>query len=350
MKVSIIALFLLIGLVFGQVTSCPASASALAPWYCSQINQAVYQTWAEWEPIAVAAALVSFMVAMIIFVIGTATSNNRIKSFGMGEIYEAIATIIIVAAFSFIAAELFGVLPSAVAGPIDPYNGALTYLAKNINETATLVKALFGTYVIASYYASISLDYVLAGESVSIVKNVYMVYAAAVSIFFLLPVDSIISIILEGLLLLYVEFYLVLFAMYASIPIFFIPGIILRAILPTRNVGGMLMAIGIGFYLIMPTLFAVAYYFTTSGALASLYSQTQAIEANSQGTGVITNAISPTSPLVLDLKGIETGMGAYWMAVLFFPSLIIAITYESIMIIGEFIGGFSKKSGLLRAV
>ncbi len=350
MKAYVVLLFLLFGIVAAQA-SCPTSANILAPWYCSQINQAAVQTWTEWEPIAVAVVLASFMLAAIIFAIGVAINNSGMKNFGISEIYEAVATMIIVAMFSLIVAELFGILPSAIAGPIDPYNATLNYIAHNINETSTLVKALYNTYMVASYYSSIGLTFILGSDATgtSEVINTNMLYTPLINIFLLLPIDAIISIILDGLLLLYVEFYLIVFAMYASIPVFFIPGIILRAIYPTRSVGGMLMAMGIGFYLIMPTLFGVAYYATT-GSLAPLYSQTQAIEANSQGTGAITNAISPTSPLVLDLKGIQEGMGTYWMAVLFFPALIIAVTYESIMIIGNFIGGFSRKSKLLRAV
>ncbi|MGC8675948.1 MAG: hypothetical protein ACP5T3_00315 [Candidatus Micrarchaeia archaeon] len=328
------------------MSSCPQIAQAVAPWYCNQINQAAAAIWAKWEPIAAVAAFASFVLAVIIFTIGIAIRNNKVKEFGIGEMYEAVATIIMVVMFLFISATMFGILPAITTGNIDPYTVALTYISKNINETLYLQRIMFNSYMIGSYYASISLIVSIGDSSIPI----SMLWNLPVTVYYLLPVDAISSIVLEALLLLYTEFYMILFFMYASIPVFLIPGIVLRALFPTRSVGGMMIAIAIGFYFIMPILFAVAFYFTSSSALASVYSGAQAIAANGQGSSSITNAISPTSPLVLAIKNIQSGMGAYWMSILFYPALIIAIVYESIMVIGEFIGGFAKSSGLLRAI
>ena len=284
-----------------------------APWYCNEINQAAASV------------------------------------FGMGEIYEATATLLIVIAFLFLAGTLFGIIPSMAVGNIDPYTTALQYISKNVNETMFLEKVMFNGYLVDSFYTSINLQLTVGGY---VLPNfIVPVFASLINIFFIAPIKVLSGLVLDALFLLYTEFYAIIFFMYASIPVFLIPGIILRAIFPTRSVGGMMIAIAIGFYFVMPLLFAVAFYFTSNSALASVYSAAQALAANSQGTGVELNAISPTSPLVLDIKNIQSGMGAYWMSILFYPALIIAVVYESIVIIAQFIGGATKASSkMLRAV
>jgi len=321
--------------------------STLAPWYCSQINEAAAEIWYEWEPIAAVTALAALILAIIIFVIGAAIKNEKIRNFGLGEIYEAIATIIIVVLFLYLSATMFGILPSITTGNIDPYSTALTYISHEIGQTMYLERVMFSSYLVDSYYASIKLKVNIGDLSLPPVTEVL---SRAINLLFLLPINAISSMILDGLFLLYMEFYAILFFMYASIPVFLIPGIILRALFPTRSAGGMMIAIAIGFYFIMPTLFAVAFYFTSTSAMSTLYTEAETIAQYSQGTGVETNAASPTSPLVLAIKGIQQGMGPFWLSLLFYPALIIAITYQSINIIAEFIGGFAKTTGRLRAV
>ncbi|MGC8629355.1 MAG: hypothetical protein ACP5T4_04080, partial [Candidatus Micrarchaeia archaeon] len=244
-------------------------------------------------------------------------------------------------------AVMLGILPAFATGNIDPYTTALTYLGKNINATIELEKSLYNTYLIDSYYSSISLTITAGGLENFVVPPIW---AFPIEIYYLMPINAVTSMILEALLLLYTEFYAILFFMYVSIPVFLIPGIILRALFPTRSVGGMMMAIAIGFYFIMPVLFSIAFYFTSTSVLATINTETQEIVSNSQGTGIEQNAISPTSPLVTAVQGIGSTMGTYWIGLLFYPALIIAITYESIMVMADFIGGFAKTSGLLRAI
>ena len=70
--------------------------NALAPWYCSQINQAVYNNWVSWLPIALLIVMASFSIATLLFIFGVAFRSERVKNFGVGELYEATASLIIV--------------------------------------------------------------------------------------------------------------------------------------------------------------------------------------------------------------------------------------------------------------
>ncbi|MGC8586925.1 MAG: hypothetical protein ACP5K9_01390, partial [Candidatus Micrarchaeia archaeon] len=318
----------------------PPIVNNLAPWYCSQINQAVYNAWHPWIPIATLAILVSFFIGVLIFMSGLILNSEKVRTYGIGEIYEALATAIIVIMFMLIAAVMMGLIPGFVVGPIDPYNTSLVYINNTISSAENLFTALFNTNMAASFYASFGIDI----SSVVYASLITGVFSQAILILYVLPAQAIGAVLVQGLLVLHIEFYLILFFMYASIPVFLIPGIIFRALLPTRALGGMLIAISIGFYLIMPLLFSIAYFFTNTTVLSSLNQETAAINAYGGGANSQANAVSPTSPLVETLGNIQSSMGAFWLSVLFYPALITAATYMAVITIAEFIGGFAHKT------
>jgi hypothetical protein len=80
------------------------SINAIAPWYCSQINQAAYKVFTGWEPVLMLAVLFSFTIAAVIFVAGIAARNSKLRSYGIGEFYEAGASLIFVVFFMLLAA------------------------------------------------------------------------------------------------------------------------------------------------------------------------------------------------------------------------------------------------------
>ena len=241
---------------------------------------------------------------------------------------------------------MMGILPSLVTGPINPYDTALSYMGTEIGAVSGLMRSLFTPYIIDSYYTTISIKICVSG---AVCTDPYQeAIAPAIGILFIIPLKILTPLLSDGLLVLYTQIYMILFFMYASIPIFLIPGVILRSIFPMRSVGGMLIAIAIGFYFIMPVLYSVAFYFTNTGVLQTLNSASVALQTYGNGSGAQTNGISPTSPLVLAVGSVQSGMGAFWMSVLFYPSLILAVTYESIRILADFIGGAAKTAGLMR--
>lgn len=334
----------------------------VAPWYCSSVNQAVSDVWQQWIPVGFAVTTVAFSIAAVLFALGVALRSQRLRDFGVGEIYEATATAIIVILFMFITAVMIGILPSLFVGPQNPYVTSLTYITGTITQTSALVTGLFNVYSTAAYYASFSLNIVLgpqsagaaqgtpgavAGSAITNIITTYIIpgFKGAIDLFFMLPANVIAFLLMEGLLVLNVEYYIIIFAMYAAIPVFLLPGVILRAFIPTRALGGMFMSIAIGFFFILPLLFAVAFYFTQGGVATSLTQASQQLNQFGQGAGAEQNAISASSPLVGTLNDIQNSMGAYWLSVLFYPALIMAITYFAVVTIADFIGGFAHSSG-----
>lgn len=347
---ALIALALLMGSVGAQQWQYCGSAAqggtvtAIAPWYCSQIDQAVRSVWLQWEPIAVLAIFVSFSIAAAIFMTGIVLRSNKIRNMGIGEIYEAVATTIIVFLFMSLSATLFGIIPGFITGPINPYTTSLGYIAGTITTSSSMLTGMYRIIMIDYFYSSIDLQ-VCEGNvcTPDIVNDI----AAGVFIFFVVPVQQIAVLLIDGLLALHLQFYLILFFMYVSIPVFLVPGIVFRAILPTRPLGGLMIAMAISFYLIMPVLFSVAYYFTNVSLIGNLQNEAAMIVSNGQGTQALTNAASPTAPLVLAVQQVQSSMGSYFLSILFYPALITAITYESIRVIADFIGGAVKSTGKL---
>ncbi len=319
-----------------------------APWYCSQINQSMIAYWERWAPIALLAVGLSFGIASIIFGVGVLLKSERIKNFGIGEYYEAIASAIIVCGFLFIAAVMFGLITGSATGPIDPYSTALSYITQTITGLSAETSQLFTILTIDGFYVTTSLQYCTMTAGTASCTNIAQFWAWAVNWLFYVPGFTLFDLQFDVLALLYAEFWIIVEFMYIAIPVFLIPGIILRSIIPTRGLGGMMIATAIGFYMVLPLLFSVAYYFTSTSTLRCTTSGTLALQTYGAGVGAQTNALNPNGPLVQALNGIQVCMNSYWLSVLFYPSLIMALTFAIISQIAEFIGGMTQLSGRLK--
>ena len=85
----------------------------------------------------------------------------------------------------------------------------------------------------------------------------------------------------------------------------------------------------------MPTLFAVAYYFTAPAVMRNM--QLAAAQLTRFGSGA-PPTLSPTNPLVLQLGNVQSSLDGFWLLILFYPSLIIAMTYLVIQELSRFLG------------
>ncbi len=342
---SVLVLLSIMVFTFNAQQQCPSVASKYAPWYCSAANQASYSAWQQWEPVAVLATIIAFLVAVIIFMSGIVLSNEKVKSFGVGELYEALATMLIVAFFTYLSALMFGVIPSFYVSNINPYSASMNYIYQNIQTTEQLFSGVYNVNVLDSYYASINIQVIQPKINFLGIASIFTgLFSDAITIFILAPTLSISELLSGALFVLNFEFYLLYFAMIAAIPVFLVPGIILRALFPTRSVGGMLIGFAISTYMILPLLFAATYYFTNQGAQQNLQSYIASLNVYGQGTGSQQNAISPTSPLALTFSSIKTGISSYWLSIILFPSLILGIMYASIITIADFVGGMAATS------
>ena len=114
------------GLLSGQIAN---TITSNEPWYCPISNQVTNQ-WESWLPVMLVVTLISFFLAAIIFMAGVALGSAKIRNYGAAEFYEAIATAIIVVAFVYICAVLFGLGPGALSPEINPYATAFNLMGR----------------------------------------------------------------------------------------------------------------------------------------------------------------------------------------------------------------------------
>ena len=321
--------------------------NTFAPWYCTTSDPIIIKEWAQYSPILFIAVILSYTIAAVVFMFGIALRNERLKTFGIAELYEATASAIICALFVFIAAVLFGLLPSITAGAINPYDASLAYISTTINSTYSTASNLFYIAAIDSAYTSFNIQGSISGIQI---PNVFPILTLPFYYLFFYPAFSILGMMFDAFISLYTQYYLITFFMYAAIPVFLIPGVIFRALIPTRNLGGMMMAIAIGFYFIMPMLFSVAYYFTSNDIQLQLAQTQSTLNQYSSMPNSLSIAASPSSPLAQTISQVQGTISSYWLSILFFPALILSMTYMLITQIAEILGGMGKTSSKLRAL
>jgi hypothetical protein len=323
--------------------------SSTAPWYCP-INGQIYSTWESELPLALVALLLAFTIAALIFMIGVAFKNDRIRNFGIGELYESTASAIIVVLFLYVSAVIFGLGPAIVVGGINPYATSINLILSTINQAEILYSSIYPVYLTDSFYTTITASiYVQDYNLTPPLSYAKLLYTFPLQTFFLQPSIAIAGFLVDGIAALYAQYYLIVFFSIAAIPAFIVPGVIFRIFFPTRALGGVMIAIGVAFYLVMPTLFAVAYYFTSPQLLHGLETVTTQLNRWGSGTGSQQNALSPTSPLAESLSSAQSALSSFWLLILFYPALIIAVSYVFITQVANFIGGASRVGGKMRS-
>ncbi|MGC8651645.1 MAG: hypothetical protein ACP5UH_00105 [Candidatus Micrarchaeia archaeon] len=318
------------------------SVSAYEPWYCP-INEQIYSEWRPYIPLALLAVLLAFSIAALIIMAGIAMHSERIKNFGVGEAYEATASAIIVGLFLYVCAVMFGVTPGLLVGSINPYATAFNLIGSTISNAEGVVTGITNIYMHTAEYVSFAVDLQELGFMQTLLNSVY----AYVIIYYMDPALNIAGLLSDGIIALYAQYYLIVFFSIAAVPVFLIPGVVFRAFMPTRAFGGILIAIALGFYIVAPSMFAIAYYFTAPGLL----NQLAAIAAQTTrfgGTASVQNSLSPTSPLPLMISSASSAMSSLWLLILFYPVLITSVTYAFIVQVANLIGGASRMGGRMR--
>ena len=294
--------------------------------------------------------MIAFLIAGGIFMVGAGIKNNRIRNFGIGELYEAVASAIIVALFVYLGAVIFGLVPGVFVGAINPYAASLHLITTTINSAENVYTGLFHAYDYDMYLSTLTVDLSTAlTPKLNLIGTVINYALLPLDIYFIEPAAVVSSFIYDGILALYAEYYLIVFFAVAAIPVFLIPGVILRVFLPTRSLGGILIALAVGFYFVMPLLFAVAFYFTAPHLATQMNNVASLLNRYSVGKGAVNNAVTPTSPLVLTLSGINSSLNSFWLLILFYPALISAVTYAFVVQLANFIGGSARMSSRARA-
>ncbi|MGC8571992.1 MAG: hypothetical protein ACP5LH_01795 [Candidatus Micrarchaeia archaeon] len=324
-------------------SSSSTSINAIYPGYSSSYNckstNFIVTEYCAYTPTLLFAILLNFLIAALFFLIGSMLKNDRWRSIGMGEFYEAVAGTIIIGLFLYIAWVILIVIPTSLAptatqGSLSP----ITFTLKSISSIENNLESAFNS-VYPNYFnwmsASSSETDISAGGTKFPIK--FSLLTAPFLFTTILPDYGIAQFLVDGMYILWAEYFLIEYATLAAIPAFIIPGIIFRAFFPTRGFGSMLIAIGTGFLIVMPTLFAFSFssVCSSNGGVATLSSCNLGTPLPSQAKGIFNNAV-------------EDYMAPFWMVVLFFPALIIALTYAFITTTANFLGQSASMGGRIR--
>ncbi|MCL5440591.1 MAG: hypothetical protein M1448_01755 [Candidatus Marsarchaeota archaeon] len=359
---NILAAVMLAGLILPTVVSAQASGCGLlpkslsatisnnAPWYCP-INQQIYSYWVKWMPLVSVVILLSFAIAGTLIMVGIAIKSERVKNLGIGEMYEATASTIIVVLFLSVCAIMFGLGPAVTVGNLNPYATSFHLISGTIYQAEGLYQSLVSVYTTDAFWASVSPSFTAVGPITRVLGFIANIqpFTTIIKILVLAEITPIATFLNSAIAMLYLEYYTILFFAMAAIPVFLIPGTIFRAFAPTRGMGGMMIAISMGFFLVMPSLFAVVYYFTSPTLMNNMAIANAQITRFSQGTGAETNALSASSPIVSQLQQISPSISSFWLLILFYPIAIGGITYAFIVTISDFIGGATYMGSRMRS-
>lgn len=361
----------------------------------SALQTEICNIWQGMFPLALVAVLLSFAVAAIIFMIGVAAKIDRLRNFGIGELYEAVSTAIIIGAFFLLTGLLLQTMPQYIISGLgsaggttptvtisDPYvvaSNSLLHIAnitewsydcivngdtsggagpwgghanppptgfatcpfssgENIGNTNFMYEAALTTQN-NEVYGGVGvggLGGALLNGAIGTGAFTLAIQAAELPtvIEYVLPQSTVTSFLVDGLYLLWGLYYLLMFFSVIG-PVLVIIGVVFRAILPTRGLGGALIATGMGFYLVAPTI--LAFLFAPG---ANPYPSILNVAACAQ----VPVGIPATCSLFGTVLGIMNGL---WLQIMFYPLLTVAITYSFITQMASFIGA-SASMGKMR--
>ncbi|MCL4363097.1 hypothetical protein M1439_01450 [Candidatus Marsarchaeota archaeon] len=315
-------------------------------WYCP-INEQVYSAWLNYLPLALIVLLLAFFIASMIFMVGTALRNQKMRNFGIGEIYEVLASALIIGLFVYISAVMFGIVPAVFVGPINPFATSLHLITSTISSAENIYTSLFNVYMTDAFIKSISVSITTPVTNTKVLTSLIESAQEIIFLLFMEPAQVLASYIADGIFALYAEYYLILFFAVAAIPVFLIPGVIFRVMIPTRALGGMMIALALGFYFVMPIMFSVAYYFTAPQLMSQLSAESLLLNRFNTSS-VQLSSINPSNPAIGVLSEINTSMQSFWLLILFYPALIISVTYAFVVQVANFIGGAAQMGGRIR--
>ncbi|BCS90918.1 MAG: hypothetical protein ARM1_0375 [Candidatus Micrarchaeota archaeon] len=329
----------------------PASLlpSYIAEWYCP-INSFIVAELNSYIYLISLVLIIPYLVSSVLISIGIAFKLDKVRRYGVAELYDAVASSIMLILFIYISAILFGDIPGIYVGPVDPY----TYVIFNINNILQELESLYTNL----YYSAYG-PYTITSLTISLIPNLFNllnpVANAILSTFYLgylnsyvIPALALSSIIISATDLLTLELYLIEFFGIIAIPAFIIPGLLIRVFLPLRGVGASMVAIGFTLFLIVPTLFSIAVYLTSNTVSGSLEN---AIGLAQSLSGV--NAVKYTgSSLALGVSvtfGIENALDQIFLLALFYPALIVVVAFSAIQQLTSILGGSAQVGQRFRA-
>jgi len=288
-------------------------------WYLQNYDNEIKTRWAQYQPVALVAVLLSFTVASLLYGFGFILNNERLRNYGMAEFLESVASLLMVIFFltllNILISTFFPVVAEGATpeqkqivkiGPFAYLDAKLALVQQISNKTFTqIVNLLYPLYLLSSIKIEplVTQQNVIGGfwgkvqtfmPGFSTIAN-WMQFILNI---FIAPLAEFAEFIFSGLKALSFQRALLKFFEESALTVFLPLGVVLRIFPPTRGAGGMLIAIAFSFFFIFPFIYFVFYLPSGSNSLYGvIISNLEAInkkldELNSQ---LILKAIKATT-------------------------------------------------------
>ena len=232
----------------------------LPTWYLQNYDKKMEDMWKEYQPIALVAVLLSFMVASLLYGFGFILNNEKLKNYGMAEFLESAASLLMVVFFLTFLRILISTFFPVVAEGATPEQkqiveiGPFTYLDARLaliqqisNKTfIQLANILYFLYKVSS--VEIKVDNEDIGGIIKIIINT-----------FITPLAEIADYMYSSLKALSFQRALLRFFEESALTVFLPLGVVLRIFPPTRGAGGMLIALAFSFFFVFPLTYLIFY-------------------------------------------------------------------------------------------
>lgn len=251
-------------------------------WY-EIYDKQLQKIWEIYQPVAMIAVLLSFLVASLLYGFGIILNNERLRNYGMAEFLESAASLLMVILFLLalqILVNVFyfpvetesGITPEqkqvVKIGPFAYLDAKLAHIQEIANKTFIgLSSALYYLTAISSFELSSPSGWETAGSStllkygppvISGAGALLKIYQRILNTFITLFAE-LANFTLGGIKAISLQRALLKFFAVSALMVFLPMGVVLRIFPPTRGAGGVLIAIAFSFFFIFPFTYLIFY-------------------------------------------------------------------------------------------
>jgi len=237
----------------------------LPTWYLQNYDKKMEDMWKEYQPIALVAVLLSFMVASLLYGLGFILNNEKLKNYGMAEFLESVASLLMVVFFLTFLRILISTFFPVVAEGATPEQkqiveiGPFTYLDARLaliqqisNKTfIQLANVLYFLYKVSS----VEIEVKVGTEILQVGTGIIQIVMST----FITPLAEIADYMYSSLKALSFQRALLRFFEESALTVFLPLGVVLRIFPPTRGAGGMLIALAFSFFFVFPLTYLIFY-------------------------------------------------------------------------------------------
>jgi len=251
-------------------------------WY-EIYDKQLQEIWKIYQPVAMIAVLLSFLVASLLYGFGIILNNERLRNYGMAEFLESAASLLMVIFFLLglqILVNVFyfpfqtesGITPEqkqvVKIGPFAYLDAKLAHIQEIANKTyIALSTTLYYLTEISSFELSSPSEWGTAGSStllkygpsvISGVGALLKIYQRVLNTFITIFAE-LANFTLGGIKAISLQRALLKFFAVSALVVFLPMGVVLRIFPPTRGAGGVLIAIAFSFFFIFPFTYLIFY-------------------------------------------------------------------------------------------